>query len=339
MVAHSDSRWDISRKHALSKSDEPDSTTSGSDIPEGHADRPPEVGYSDKPISRRPQDESGTEGRCSANMELEMAVIRLQKYFDDCRTEFELARKHTQAVALRPPRRSGFTKTPVPRYSGKSNWEQYREMFEAIVCSDGWDDVTAALQLLSHLDGDALNVALLVPESRHVVPGLLIKSLSDHYNSPGRLADYKRQFQRVVLRRGDDPSIFAIELETLARRAFIDIDISIHLQMVRNRFIDGQVECARRRYLDGLEPDTPMSDIVDCCRVWESHRDVEIETRINVDRRPARAVCQVTVDKQIPTTSPKTENLEDIVMKLLPTPALRPHQAVPIPSDRDVLIR
>ena len=31
-------------------------------------------------------------------------------------------------------------------------------------CLNGWDDVTAALQLLSHLDGDALNVALLVLE-------------------------------------------------------------------------------------------------------------------------------------------------------------------------------
>ena len=62
----------------------------------------------------------------------------------------------------------------------------------------------------------------------------------------GRLAEYKHQFQRVVRRRGDDPSIFAIELETLARRAFIDIDISIQLQMVRDRFIDGQVECALR---------------------------------------------------------------------------------------------
>ena len=247
---------------------------------------------------------------------------------------------YTQAVALRPPRRSGFTKTPVPRYSGKSNWEQYREVFEAIVCSNGWDDVTAALQLLSHLDGDALNVTLLVPESRRVVPGLLIKSLSDHYTSPVHLAEYnRRQFQRVVRRRGDDPSIFAIELETLARRAFIDIDISIQLQMVRDRFIDGQVECALRRHLDSLEPDTPMSDIVDCCRVWESHRDVEMETRMSADRRPVRAVCQVTVDKQIPTTSPKTENLEDIIRKLLPTPALRPPQAVPIPSDQDVLIQ
>ena len=39
-------------------------------------------------------------------------------------------------------------------------------MFEAIVRSNGWDNVTAALQLLSHLDGDALNVAVLVPESQ-----------------------------------------------------------------------------------------------------------------------------------------------------------------------------
>ena len=73
----------------------------------------------------------------------------------------------------------------------------------------------------------------------------------------------------MVRRPGDDPSIFAVELEmeTLARRAFIDIDISIQIQMVRDRFIDGQAECALRRHLDRLGPDTPMSDTVDCCRV------------------------------------------------------------------------
>ena len=44
-VAHRDSRWDIPRKRALFTSDGPDCTTSGSDIPESHAYRPPEVGY------------------------------------------------------------------------------------------------------------------------------------------------------------------------------------------------------------------------------------------------------------------------------------------------------
>ena len=293
-VVHRYSWWDIPRKRALFTSDGPDSTTFGSDIPESHA----EVDYSERLISRRPQDEVRTEGLCSPNMELEMVVIRLQKDFAarSLNSRGSILR-HTPAVALRPPRRSGFTSTPVPRYSGKSNWEQYREVFEAIIRLNGLDDVTAALQLLSHLDGDALNVALLVPESRRVVPGFLIKSLSDHYNSPGRLAEYKHQLQRAFRRPGDDPSIFAIELETLARRAFIDIDTSIQLQMVRDRFIDGQVECALRRHLDSLGPNTTMADIVDCCHAWESHREVEIEPRMSANRRPARAICQVTVDE------------------------------------------
>ena len=74
----------------------------------------------------------------------------------------------------------------------------------------------------------------------------------------------------MVRRPEEDPSVFAIELETLARRAFTDIDSPIQRQMVRDRFIDGQSECALRRHLDSLVPDTPMSDIVDSCRVWEA---------------------------------------------------------------------
>ena len=115
-------QWDIPRKRALFTSDGPDSKMSGSDIPESHSDRPP--GYSERLISRRPQDEGGTEGLCSPNMQLEMAVVRLQEDIDDCCTELELARKQNPVVAPRPPRRSGFTSTPVPRYSGKLNWEQ-----------------------------------------------------------------------------------------------------------------------------------------------------------------------------------------------------------------------
>ena len=58
-----------------------------------------------------------------------------------------------------------FTSTNVPKFAGVTSWEQYRQVFNAIVLSNGWDDVTAALQLLSHLEGDRLNVVLLVPES------------------------------------------------------------------------------------------------------------------------------------------------------------------------------
>ena len=117
--------------------------------------------YSERLITDKRQGEGGTEKPCSSHIQLEMVVSQLQRDVEDCRKERELARNQTPAVILRPQRRSGFTSTPVPRHSGKSNWEQYRELFEAIVCMNGWDDVTAALQLLSHLDGDALNVVVI----------------------------------------------------------------------------------------------------------------------------------------------------------------------------------
>ena len=133
------------------------------------------------------------------------------------------------------PNRPRFTSTPVPRYAGGSNWDQYREVFEAIVCSNGWDEMTAALQLIAHLNGEALNVALLVPKAQHIRHAVLLKALSAHYASPGRLAKYKRQFERMTQPPGDDPAAFAIKLETLARKAFVDVDTPVRLQLVRDR--------------------------------------------------------------------------------------------------------
>ena len=52
-------------------------------------------------------------------------------------------------------RQAALTTTKVPWFSGCTSWEQYQQVFDAIVLSNGWDDATAALQLLSHLQGDA----------------------------------------------------------------------------------------------------------------------------------------------------------------------------------------
>ena len=65
LIIHSGSWWDAPRKRALFTFDGPDSLTSGSNISEGHTDRPPET--------------ENTEGLCSRTWELEVAVSRLQK--------------------------------------------------------------------------------------------------------------------------------------------------------------------------------------------------------------------------------------------------------------------
>ena len=119
----------------------------------------------------------------------------------------------------------------------------------------------------------------------------------------------------------------------------MNIDVPIQLQMARDRFIDGQVECALSRHLDSLAPDTPMADIVDSYRVWESHRDVKTETWMSVGRRRAKAVCQVSADERMTPVLPQTETLEGMIRRLLSTSAAPPPQVNPIPLDRDLLIR
>ena len=57
--------------------------------------------------------------------------------------------------------------------------------FDAIVMSNGWDDVTVALQLLSHLEGDILNVPVLVPEAKRATQDGLVRALTEHHGSPG----------------------------------------------------------------------------------------------------------------------------------------------------------
>ena len=155
--------------------------TSGSDVVETQDFGLSHDGYSMGAQFGLFMENDSPEAAWSPSKKLEDAVAQLQRGITDYRQDLRFGRGKGPANPPRPTKRSGFTSTPVPRYSGKSSWEQYRQVFAAIVCSNGWDGVTAALQLLSQLDGDALNVALLMPESQRVIPGVLISSLWEHY--------------------------------------------------------------------------------------------------------------------------------------------------------------
>ena len=169
VVRQTEHRWDTPRKRALFGSDEPDSMTSGSDVVETQDFGLPRDGYPMGAQSGLFIENDSPEAAWSPSQKLEDAVAWLQRDIADYRRELGFAGGQGMAMPPRPKKRSVFTSTPVPRYSGKSSWEQYRQVFAVIVCSNGWDGVTAALQLLSDLDGDALNVALLMPESQRVI--------------------------------------------------------------------------------------------------------------------------------------------------------------------------
>ena len=60
-------------------------------------------------------------------------------------------------------------------------------------------------------------------------------------------------------------------------RAFLkkNSDSRARDSMVRDTFIAAQRNCGLRRHLDSASLDAPIRDIVDSCRVWESHSDQE----------------------------------------------------------------
>ena len=108
-------RWGTPRKRALFGLDGPDSMSSGSDVAEAQLKWPPDDEY--------PAVAQSLEEARSPGVELEDAVARLQKEFAEYRKEFGYGGARGPANSSQTSKRSGFTSTSVPMYSGKSGWE------------------------------------------------------------------------------------------------------------------------------------------------------------------------------------------------------------------------
>ena len=94
---------------------------------------------------------------------LEDTVGRMQRDLEELQLENRFLRTPRAPRPVPLVRQAALTTTKVPWFNGSTSWEQYLQVFDAIVLSNGWGDATATLQLLSHLQDDALSVALLIP--------------------------------------------------------------------------------------------------------------------------------------------------------------------------------
>ena len=180
-VRREGARWGTPRKRALLGLEGQNSVSSVSDVAEAQLGWPPDDEYPAVAQSGWPPEDEYLEEARSPRVELVDAVAKRTGGIPD----------RIRIIPSQTSGGSGFTSTSVPMYAGKSSWDQYRQVFEAIVCSNGWDGVTATLQLVSHLKEDTLNVALLVPASQRVLLGVLVGVLLEHYGSPVRLAEYR----------------------------------------------------------------------------------------------------------------------------------------------------
>ena len=109
--------------------------------------------------------------------------------------------------------------------------------------------------------------------------------------------------------------------------------------MIQNKFIAAQQSCELRRHLDGASSDASIRDIVDSCRLWESHTRAVDSRNGGPDPKFLRAIYQVLEDTQSPVMSTESETLDEVKRPLSPTPAVSPPKAIPSPSDRELLIQ
>ena len=166
-----------------------------------------------------------------------------------------------------------------------------------------------------------------------------------------RRVDWQTTAENLIRQYGNrGRTNFAITLETLAVKAFGDMGQTARLRLIRDRFIAGHGSCELRRYLDCVPPDTPLRDIVDRCRVWESHADPEVRRvskpmpepayptyvvkQSDYDTEPVRVV---TVNKP---NSPADQS-EELLKKLLAilTPSVSPPAKAPELSPMDKLVQ
>ena len=98
------------------------------------------------------------------------------------------------------------------------------------------------------------------------------------------------------------------------------------LQLIRDRFIAGHSSCELQRYLNSVPPETPMRDVVDQCRVWESHADPEVRLISKPSPDPIYPAYVVgdldhisETKRVVAVTRPKsgTDQLEDMLRRLL----------------------
>ena len=85
---------------------------------------------------------------------------------------------------------------------------------------------------------------------------------------------------------------FATQLGILALRGLADMKEKARDLMIRNKFIAAQRSCDLRRHLDGAAAEASIGDIVDSCRIWESHAEPVAMDSVRQDIRFSTVAAQ-----------------------------------------------
>ena len=125
-------QWNGPHKRILFESEDPESTLSGSETQETRPGWPPDDVCADSTRYKGSFDDRDREGLRLLSPLFQKKVLKLQRDLEEAKAEsryFRTRQIDSPVIAANRPR---FTSTPVPRYDGVSDWDQYREVFEVL---------------------------------------------------------------------------------------------------------------------------------------------------------------------------------------------------------------
>ena len=102
----------------------------------------------------------------------------------------------------------------------------------------------------------------------------------------------------------------------LAVKAFGDMGQTARLRLIRDRFIAGHNSCDLRRHLDSAPPETPIKNVVDRCRVWESHAD-PASSRMRKTTTDLMYQSFTVGERELPNPKPEIPDLQEQLQQLL----------------------
>ena len=172
--------------------------------------------------------------------------------------------------------------SPIQRFNNKSlNWPAWFRHFRAVADVHGWDKNQRALQLVSHLDETAMNVAQELGDDELYDYDILVKLLGDRFDPASRVSAFHGRSRR----HHEDADSFADAITELCRVGYPQSSPELCQELISEQFVRGQSDPELKKYLWVVirtQKDRKLQTLIEDCTDFASlspsvniHRPVE----------------------------------------------------------------
>ena len=158
---------------------------------------------------------------------------------------------HHQAASFGP---SPQGKRKPSEFDGKVAWEAYLAQFEMLAAAQGWNDGECALQLVSSLRGQALEVLAHLTPAQRSVYSCVVGALERRFGQHLQAEVYRARLRGRVRGPGEPLPRLAQDVETLVRRAYPAATEEMVAALSQDYFVDSLRDRQLQLYIKQAHP-------------------------------------------------------------------------------------